>query len=100
MPSSDIMLTLIHKSITVLQDDAIKIQKLIEVQMENLSPRKCPLYEEVLDSQMYGLSKEVEFAVKVGLISELVVKEIVNRLQRDLDELYEAMEKNNERSSQ
>jgi uncharacterized protein YlaN (UPF0358 family) len=100
MPSSDIMLTLIHKSITVLQDDAIKIQKLIEVQMENLSTRKCPLYEEVLDTQMYGLSKEVEFAVKVGLISELVGKEIVNRLQRDLDELYEAMEKNNERSSQ
>jgi uncharacterized protein YlaN (UPF0358 family) len=98
MPSSDFMLTLIQKTITILQEDADKIQKLIEVQMDNLSTRKCPLYEEVLDTQMFGLSKEVEFAVKVGLISELLGKEIVNQLQRNLDELYEAMEKNNERS--
>jgi uncharacterized protein YlaN (UPF0358 family) len=98
MPSSDLMLTLIQKTITTLQEDADKIQKLIEVQMDNLSTRKCPLYEEVLDTQMFGLSKEVEFAVKVGLISELVGREIVNQLQRNLDELYEAMEKNNERS--
>jgi uncharacterized protein YlaN (UPF0358 family) len=97
MPSSDLMITLIQKTITVLQEDADKIQKLIEVQMENLTTRKCPLYEEVLDTQMYGLSKEVEFAVKVGLISELIGKEIINRLQRNLDDLYEAMEKNNER---
>jgi uncharacterized protein YlaN (UPF0358 family) len=96
MPSSDIMLTLVQKSLTVLQEDAHKIQKLIEVQMENLSTRKCPLYEEVLDTQMFGLSKEVEFAIKIGLISDLVGKEILNRLQRDLDELYEALEKNNE----
>ncbi len=98
MPSSDFMLMLIQKTITILQEDADKIQKLIEVQMDNLSTRKCPLYEEVLDTQMFGLSKEVEFAVKVGLISELLGKEIVNQLQRNLDELYEAMEKNNERS--
>lgn len=95
MPSTDIMLTLIQKAVTVLQEDAVKIHKLIEVQMENLSTRKCPLYEEVLDTQMYGLSKEVEFAVRVGLISDLVGKEIINRLQRDLDELYEALEKTN-----
>ncbi len=99
MPSTDIMLTLIQKSVTVLQEDAAKIHRLIEVQMENLSTRKCPLYEEVLDTQMYGLSKEVEFAVRIGLISEMIGKEIINRLQRDLDELYDAMDKSNERSS-
>ena len=95
MPANDLLLTLIQKSIVVLQEDADKIQKLIAVQMENLSTRKCPLYEEVLDTQMYGLSKEIEFAVRIGLISDMIGKEIINRLQRDLDELYEAMDKNN-----
>ncbi len=35
-----------------------------------LQCRKCPLYEEVLDTQMFGLSREVDFAVRLGLIAE------------------------------
>ncbi len=31
---------------------------------------QCPLYEEVLDTQMFGLSREIDFAVRLGLVDE------------------------------
>ncbi|MFC0213194.1 DUF1507 family protein [Paenibacillus chartarius] len=91
MSSSDLLLTLNHKAIQLLQEDADKIEKLIEVQMENLTTRQCPLYEEVLDTQMYGLSREVDFAVRAGLITEQAGKQILSKLERNLAQLYEAL---------
>ncbi|MFD0616492.1 MULTISPECIES: YlaN family protein [Paenibacillus] len=91
MSSSDFMEQLNLKALSLLQGDADKIEKLIEVQMENLATRKCPLYEEVLDTQMYGFSREVDFAVRAGLIEEAVGKEILSKLERNLAVLYEAL---------
>lgn len=91
MSSLDVMEQLHHKALHLLQDDANKIEKLIEVQMENLTTRKCPLYEEVLDTQMYGFSREVDFAVRAGLVPESTGKQILSKLERNLAQLYEAM---------
>lgn len=93
MSSPEITVQLHEKALRLLQEDAGKIEKLIEVQMENLTTRQCPLYEEVLDTQMYGFSREVDFAVRAGLIAELAGKEIVSRLERNLAILYEALER-------
>ncbi|MFF2887930.1 DUF1507 family protein [Paenibacillus sp. NPDC057967] len=85
---------LLHeRALRLLQEDASKIEKLIEVQMENLTTRQCPLYEEVLDTQIYGFSKEVDFAIRAGLITEPAGKDIVNRLERNLAVLYEALDR-------
>ncbi|MFD1775358.1 YlaN family protein [Paenibacillus rhizophilus] len=97
MTSSELQEQLNIKAVALLQDDADKIQKLIEVQMENLATRYCPLYEEVLDTQMYGFSREVDFAVRAGLLSELTGKEIVSKLERELAVLYEML---NEKAKQ
>ena len=43
-----------------LNQDADRILHLIKVQMDNLTLPSCPLYEEVLDTQMFGLQKEVD----------------------------------------
>ena len=83
---------LAKKSTQLLLEDADKIRQLIEVQMENLATRKCPLYEEVLDTQMYGLSREIDFAVRTGLVDEVAGKQILVELERTLAQLYEAME--------
>lgn len=91
MSSSDFMDQLHDKALSLLQGDADKIEKLIEVQMENLATRKCPLYEEVLDTQMYGFSREVDFAVRAGLVEEAVGKDILSKLERNLAVLYEAL---------
>ncbi|KKO52185.1 YlaN family protein [Paenibacillus sp. DMB20] len=91
MTSSDLQEQLNLKAISLLHEDADKIQKLIEVQMENLATRYCPLYEEVLDTQMYGFSREVDFAVRAGLLPEAAGKQLLSKLERNLALLYEAM---------
>lgn len=50
-----------EKALALLQADAEKILRLIKVQMDHLTMPQCPLYEEVLDTQMFGLSREVDF---------------------------------------
>ena len=79
-----------EKAYALLKADAEKIQNLIEVQMENLTMPQCPLYEEVLDTQMFGLSREIDFAIRLNLIDELMGKEILSNLERKLAELHEA----------
>lgn len=90
MQQPDIMRNLRQKSLNLLQEDAERIEKLIEIQMENLTTRKCPLYEEVLDTQMYGLSRQVDFAIRAGLVVEEDGKLIISRLERNLAVLFEA----------
>lgn len=93
MSSSELMTDLNARALALLQEDADKIEKLIEVQMDTLTNRRCPLYEEVLDTQVYGLSREVDFAVRAGLIDENKGKEIISKLERNLAALYEALER-------
>ena len=94
--SSEIIGSLNEKALLLLQEDADKIEKLIEVQMETLTNRRCPLYEEVLDTQIYGLSREIDFAVRVGLLPEAEGKKILMKLERNLAALYEALNGTNE----
>ncbi|MFC5532319.1 DUF1507 family protein [Cohnella yongneupensis] len=96
MASSDTMIHLNQKAQRLLQEDADKIEKLIAIQMENLATRKCPLYEEVLDTQMYGFSRAVDFAVRTGLLEESAGKLLISQLERNLALLYEAMERKEE----
>jgi uncharacterized protein YlaN (UPF0358 family) len=92
--ASDIVVDHRDKAISLLKADSDKILKLIQVQMDNLTMPQCPLYEEVLDTQMFGLSREMDFAVRLDLISEKEGKDILSKLEKELSALYEAWEKN------
>lgn len=54
---------------------------------------QCPLYEEVLDTQMFGLSREIDFAVRLDLIEEREGKAILDTLEREMSALHEAFTK-------
>lgn len=82
-----------EKALELLQADAEKIAQLIKVQMDHLTMPQCPLYEEVLDTQMFGLSREIEFAAKLGLIDREQGKEILTSLERELSILHDAYTK-------
>lgn len=73
-----------------LNKDAERIFQMIKVQMDNLTLPQCPLYEEVLDTQMYGLQKEVDFAVELGLVDREEGKDLMLRLEKELTKLHEA----------
>jgi uncharacterized protein YlaN (UPF0358 family) len=88
--ASDMIINHQEKAHALLKADADKILKLIKVQMDNLTMPQCPLYEEVLDTQMFGLSREIDFAVRLGLIEESDGKVILDQLERELSILHEA----------
>lgn len=79
-----------EKALELLIADADKIARLIRVQMDHLTMPQCPLYEEVLDTQMFGLSREIDFAVKLELIDREKGKEILDSLEKELSVLHDA----------
>lgn len=81
------------KAYELLKADADTILRLIEVQIENLMTPQCPLYEEVLDTQMFGLSREIDFAVRLNLIAEEAGRELLDNLEHKLNILHESAEK-------
>lgn len=64
------------------------IENLIKVQRENLKVSKCPVYEEVLDTQIYGLAKTIEFVTRLNLIKEPEGKELLIRLEKKLHQQF------------
>lgn len=51
--------TMKNAALKQLTNDADEILHLIKVQLDNLTLPSCPLYEEVLDTQMFGLQKKL-----------------------------------------
>lgn len=88
--ASEIKMDHREKAYSLLRVDAEKILRLIKVQMDNLTMPQCPLYEEVLDTQMFGLSREIDFAVRLGLVDEKDGKELLDSLERELTALHDA----------
>lgn len=78
-----------EKAIKQLQKDADKIAQLIKVQMDHLTMPQCPLYEEVLDTQMFGLAREIDFAVKLELIDRKQGNEILSSLEKEMTVLHD-----------
>lgn len=93
MLASEMVVDHREKANALLKADADKILKLIKVQMDNLTMPQCPLYEEVLDTQMFGLSREIDFAIRLGLIESGEGKAILDELERELSALHEASQK-------
>ena len=91
--ASEMLVTHREKAYALLKADADKILKLIKVQIDNLTMPQCPLYEEVLDTQMFGLSREIDFAVRLGLVEEVKGKALLEALERELSNLHEAFTK-------
>lgn len=79
-----------QRALEQLEKDAQTIIQLIKVQMDNLTAPQCPVFEEVLDTQMFGLSKEITFAIKLGLIDKVQGREILDDLEQKVSEVHEA----------
>ncbi|EMG28895.1 hypothetical protein X560_0238 [Listeria fleischmannii 1991] len=77
------------EAVLLLKEDARRILQLIKVQMDNLTLPQCPAYEEVLDTQMYGLSREINFATRLGLIEMEEGKRLLATLEKELSTLHE-----------
>ena len=78
-----------------LKANADKIYQLIHQQKSHLCIAKCPAFEEVVDTQLFGLSKQVEYAVAIGVVNANEGHKLMADLEYALNEVYsDVYEKN------
>ncbi|MDT2802390.1 DUF1507 family protein [Vagococcus lutrae] len=81
-------LTTEEVALEVLLTEANKIKNLISNQQNHMCIAQCKAFEEVVDTQMYGFSRQVDFAVKIGVISYEEGQQRLLDLERELNRVY------------
>lgn len=71
----------------VLLEDVEKISNLIENQRHLCVA--CPAFEEVIDTQLFGFSKKIEFAVRMDMIDEEEGQLMLSDLEKYLSDVYD-----------
>lgn len=75
-------------ALQVLDSEALKIKQLIQNQQNYLCIAQCKAFEEVIDTQMYGFSRQVAFAVQVGIVSSAEGQQMLSDLEKELNVVY------------
>ena len=71
-----------------IEEDVMRIEEMINACISVKGQRKCPLYQDVIDTQIYGLSKEINLAVEIGCISQEAGRIILADLEDKASEMY------------
>lgn len=77
-------------ALAILKEDAVKIKNLVNKQRDTLCLLSCPAFEEVVDTQLFGFSREVNFVVRCALIEEKAGKKLIEDLESDLNGHFHA----------
>lgn len=75
-----------------IEEDVVKIEEMINACVSVKDQRKCPLYQDVIDTQIYGLTKEINLAVEIGCISQEAGRIILADLENKASEMYSNIE--------
>ena len=75
-------------ALNVLAEEAKKIRQLISNQQNHLCIAQCKAFEEVVDTQMYGFSRQVDYATRLGIITSRDGQEILAELEQALNKMY------------
>lgn len=78
----------INLAIQLLKEDAQQIKMLIRNQKNSLCISQCKAFEEVVDTQMYGFSRQVTYAIRLGILSSKQGQQLLSDLEKDLNQLY------------
>ncbi len=82
----------LHDSATkLLYDEAKSILQILKNQ-ETLC-LSCPIYEEIIDTKMYGFSEKVNFAIELGVVDEEQGTQLLSKLERDISMIYDKFSK-------
>lgn len=75
-------------ALDLLYEEADRIKMLIKNQQNHLCITHCKAFEEVVDTQMYGLSRQVSFSTRLGIISDETGQQLLGDFERELNQLY------------
>ncbi len=68
-------------AIELLDDDIHRIMLIMERQLSNSTEKGNLHAAEILDTQMYALSRVVDFLVRLGLLKTFEGKEMINQVE-------------------
>ncbi|HCM88331.1 MULTISPECIES: DUF1507 family protein [Vagococcus] len=71
-----------------LNKEASKIRQLITNQRNYQCITQCKAFEEVVDTQMYGFSKQIDYAKKIGILTREEGSKIISDLEQELNQVY------------
>lgn len=77
-----------EEALRILKKDTEKIYSLIDSQKEHLCFATCPAFEEVVDTQLFGLSKQIDFAINLGILGKEEGYRILSDLETSLNQMY------------
>lgn len=75
-------------AVQLLNDDAQRIMMLIRNQKNSLCISQCKAFEEVVDTQMYGFSRQVTYAIRLGILTSKQGHQMLSDLEKELNQLY------------
>ena len=75
-------------AIQLLNEDAQRIIMLIQNQKNSLCISQCKAFEEVIDTQMYGFSRQVTYAIRIGILTSAQGHQLLSDLEKQLNHLY------------
>ncbi len=71
-----------------LNKEASKIRQLITNQRNYQCITQCKAFEEVVDTQMYGFSKQIDYAKRIGILTREEGSKIISDLEQELNQVY------------
>ncbi|GCF94561.1 UPF0358 protein [Enterococcus florum] len=87
-------------ALKILNDDAERIKLLIRNQQNSLCISQCKAFEEVVDTQMYGFSRQVFFAERIGILEKGRGQQMLSDLEAELNGLYTEIYENQQEISE
>ncbi|EFV35768.1 DUF1507 family protein [Gemella morbillorum] len=75
-----------------IEEDVMQIEDMINACLAIKGQKKCPLYQDVIDTQIYGLTKEINLAVEIGCISYKKGRTILASLEEKASAMYSSVD--------
>lgn len=71
----------------LLQKEAEQILELLKQQ--EIACTSCPVFEEIMDTKLFGFSEKINFAIELEVIEEEFGQQLLSHLEHEMSEVYE-----------
>lgn len=79
--------TICDSATQLLLDESEQILQILKSQEANCT--SCPIFEEIMDTKLFGFSEKVNFAIELGVIEEDLGQQLLSNLERTMSKVYE-----------
>lgn len=79
--------TMYDSATQILLDESEQILQILKNQ--EVTCTSCPIFEEIMDTKLFGFSEKVNFAIELGVIEEDLGQQLLSNLEQAMSNVYE-----------